>query len=458
LKGQKDKKETLEGVVGDIREVHGALTSAHEALEEANVFAEEQAAAAAAPTPAYETPDLFSWDSPPAPAPAPVYETEPATAPSLNSDEASSVAGVPAAANIMVTLTSDSTSSALSDDLTPSMQSAIHASMMNHHVADDASQHTFNSHMMFGAPDANGGMGGPSPQINHEQPQLTIDPNHGFTPMGGSVSGAPPMGDIMGGPSPTMTPMGMGGPEATPTNVINFSSMQSAPSSFTTQGSVVSQHGSEVSQQPPPPPPPPPPPQQLVPKSPEAAEVESMKKDALRAEQMSHSSQDLVHTLTREVEKLDNKAKRAESEAKGLEAVIKTKGRMGGKKKAKQNYERAKEYAMGERKKASDAQSQLGETRREASKAKKEAENLRQQYEQAELDVATANSVMSANSAANSAAQPSAHVSPVGNASYADPFGGSSYQSSAATTSDPYGMQPMGGSNPGNYPNPFAMG
>jgi septal ring factor EnvC (AmiA/AmiB activator) len=177
----------------------------------------------------------------------------------------------------------------------------------------------------------------------------------------------------------------------------------------------------------------------------------------------------LVSTLKKEVKHLEAAAAKAEEEKKAIESKKK---KIGGKKKQKKEIEKAYEFAMGEQKKVAEAREQLDAARRQSDVAKAEADKLRQQYEEAEVEAATAASYMSVN-ASNSVAPSVGGGSVVAqqhyqqqyqqpaptNDAYADPFGmgASMGQPAAVTASDPYGMGLMGGSANGDYANPFAM-
>ena len=59
--------------------------------------------------------------------------------------------------------------------------------------------------------------------------------------------------------------------------------------------------------------------------SPTAAEVDSMKREAMKAEKSFRQSEDLVRTLSQEVNNLESAAKKAEEEASAIEAASKKK-------------------------------------------------------------------------------------------------------------------------------------
>jgi hypothetical protein len=206
--------------------------------------------------------------------------------------------------------------------------------------------------------------------------------------------------------------------------------------------------------------------------SPTAEQMAQIKNDAEVAEKSYRASQDLVKTLSREVKHLEAAASKAEEDKKAIESK---KVKMGGKKKQKKEIEKAYEFAMGEQKKVQEARQQLDAARRQSGIAKSEAEKLRQQYEEAEVEAATAASYLSVN--ASQSVGPTGSVAPQqqyqqqyqqqqqpapapANDMYSDPFGmGGGGMGLQQADSDPYGMGLMGGSasDGGDYANPFAM-
>ncbi|KAL7473915.1 hypothetical protein ACHAXS_014351 [Conticribra weissflogii] len=417
LKAMKEEKETLEESVKETRETHKALTSATEAVIEASettmhlkarLLAEHARATESASQPV-ETADLFSWDAP-APAPASHSGQKHQSMGPSHWDAPAQVAA-PVQSLRIDTNDADDDVSKFGDNQSVYTQSQNTSQVPN-------------------------GMPNQTPFGGGYQ---SNDVNNAFFPMGGAPAPAPaetPMGgsslydtDFMGG---GMTPMG--GSQPAPT-----------PSAADTNQDRSYRVSSGAQQLPPPV------------NSPTAKEVEALKKEALKAEKSFRTSEDLVRTLSREVESLESAARRAEEEAKKHETTSqKKKGSfVSGKKKAKKEYEKAAEIAAAERKKADDARQQLVAAQNETAAARKEAEQLRQQYEQAEIEAATAASYMSvqAENAKLHGQQP-----PVpGSNQYNDPFGGISIGGNNTNSSNPYGMGLMGG-NPhdqGDYANPF---
>jgi len=420
LKAMKDEKETLEEAVKETRETHEALTSATEAVVEASestmhlkaqLLAEHAKAAEAASQPV-ETADLFSWD---APAPAPVSHT----GQHLDNNQSMGTSHWEAPAQVAAPVQS--------------------LRIYTNDADDDVSKFGDNQSVFTQNQNANEIPNGMPNQTPFGGGYQSNDNNNAFFPMGGAPAPAPaetPMGgaslydtDYMGG---GMTPLGRSLPAPTPS---------AADMNHDRSHSI----SSAAQQQPPPV------------NSPTAKEVEALKKEALKAEKSFRTSEDLVRTLSREVESLEFAAKRAEEEAKKHESTSqKKKGSfVSGKKKAKKEYEKAVEIAAAERKKADDAREQLIAAQNETTAARKEAEQLRQQYEQAEIEAATAASYMSVQAEnAKNHGQPA--LAPATN-QYDDPFGGISLGGNNMNSLNPYGMGLMGGNaqNQGDYANPF---
>jgi hypothetical protein len=425
LKAQKDKKETLEESVKDARETYDALVSATEAVTEANealmmehakVVAATASAKAAEkeqhePAVSVQTADLFSWDSAPAPAP-------------ISMDPLETETTVPATGMGMA-WGSDAAPSIPLPSEHPVIETAHQATVKNE---DEASRYG-EALSVYTAQTANNGVptqhGGYQPNVAEVPPANTAFP----FPMGGApATVATPMamdggqgalvpsniqsnpyGGFMGGDQSVMSPMGVAPPAVTLTAVEQ------------------------------------PTPQKI--NSPTAAEVDSMKREAMKAEKSFRQSEDLVRTLSQEVNNLESAAKKAEEEASAIEAASKKKkgSFVGGKKKVKKELEKAQEYANAERQKVIGAREQLSAAQREAEKSRKEAEQLRQQCEKAEIEAATAASYVSAHAEAPTPIQPASN-------GYSDPFG-MNYGNS-----ENYGMGLMGGSSQNqDYSNPFAM-
>jgi septal ring factor EnvC (AmiA/AmiB activator) len=420
LKAQKEKKESLETAVEETRETYDALNSATEALVEANEDAmahqAKAVAAAAAAKEEAEAPsaDLFSWDSP-APAAAgaaPVpLESEP-----MGQQEAPAPAmqamGTPWGEQPGQPVASEPPVVADAGSVYSSVpQPPVVADAGSVYSTSSAQQSVTGANVWGGA---NGYGGDISQQTMPQQVPTNQYPNNMMNGLG-----AQPMQQNM------MTP------------VVNTAAQPV-------------QHLPTI-------------------ESPTAEQIDQLKKDALIAEKSFRSSKDLVSTLKKEVKHLEAAAAKAEEEKKAIESKKK---KIGGKKKQKKEIEKAYEFAMGEQKKVAEAREQLDAARRQSDVAKAEADKLRQQYEEAEVEAATAASYMSVN-ASNSVAPSVGGGSVVAqqhyqqqyqqpaptNDAYADPFGmgASMGQPAAVTASDPYGMGLMGGSANGDYANPFAM-
>lgn len=420
----------------------------------------------AVPAPAVETADLFSWDAAPVPsgaaeamsawgsdAPSVQNDSEPAPAPWGSTD----------AASVSHSVHSQGGTSAAGGPQTPLRDT-------------DGGRDSMNDY-------STGGMGNPNPY------------GMGMGAMGGGGGGADLFGgDFMGGAAPppqqpVMALMGGGVPE--PLSFDTGSVAPSVPPSVAPTPvaaaatpdrgySNVADRGSFASEAPPPAPQPTPTHHQQYaadhqqyaavtgPPSPTKAELESLKGQTIKAEKSFRSCADLVRSISTEVNKLESAAKKAEADMKAMEdKKDKKKGSFTGggkKKKAKKEYEKAMEVANQERTKVEEAKAQLLAAEREADKAKNQMEEMRQTYEQMELEAATAASYISVQQShsmqSNSVAGGYSQQQQGG---YSDPFGGGMMHHAPAPTpasgSDPYGGMGLMGGDPGggggDYSNPF---
>eukprot|EP00984_Skeletonema_dohrnii_P011112 scaffold4418_cov86-Skeletonema_dohrnii-CCMP3373.AAC.3 len=458
LKAQKDKKDSLETAVEESRETVDALNAATEALVEANENAmahqakavadaaaakeeAEEAAAAAAPSA-----DLFSWDSPaPTPAAAPTMQQAPAPdamqgmgAPWGEQPIASELpapAPVADAGSVYSTASASAWGGASAVGGMPQQPAS---------VADAGSVYSTNSvHRDSGFSSAN--------SVQRDTSFYSASERNSSMGSMQQHPMAPPANQYPAG-------MGMGAP---PQPMMQQQQQQTmmAPTVNTASQPV----------------------QQQLPtiESPTAEQIEQIKNDALVAEKSFRASKDLVKTLSKEVKHLESAAAKAEEEKKAIESK---KVKMGGKKKQKKEIEKAYEFAMGEQKKVQEARQQLDAARRQSDIAKNEADKLRQQYEEAEVEAATAASYLSVNASHSMAAgsvgptgsvapqqqyqqqyqqpqqQQYQQPAPTNDMFSSDPFGmGGGGMGVQQAESDPYGMGLMGGSADGEYSNPFAM-
>ena len=442
LKSQTEKKESLETAVDETQESLDALNMATEALVEANENAmAHQAKAVAGAAAAKEeaeaaapSADLFSWDvAAPTPAAAPV--TQQAPAPSMKG------MGAPWGEQPGQPIASESEPAAVPVADAGSVYSTI----------SDRKLSAANTGAWGGDASAYGGVPQPAPvadagsvySTNSAQQSSAVNSELWNT----QQAMVPPTNQNSAGM------MGMGAPQP----MMHQQQTMMAPTVNTAAQPV----------------------QQQLPtiESPSNEQMESYKKDALVAEKSFKSSKDLVKTLSKEVKHLEKAAIKAEDEKKAVESK---KVKMGGKKKQKKEIEKAYEFVMGEQQKVEEARQQLEAARRQSDIAKSEADKLRRQFEDAEVEAATAASYLSVN-ASHSVAPGS--VGPTGSVSsqqqqfqlqqqyqqqyqqpaptndmYSDPFGmGGGGMGQQQAASDPYGMGLMGGSADGEYSNPFAM-
>jgi len=206
------------------------------------------------------------------------------------------------------------------------------------------------------------------------------------------------------------------------------------------------------------------------PPSPTKAELQSLKGETLKAENLFRSTSVMVRQFSTEVDKLESAAQKAQAEVQTLEPKTK-KGSFGGKKKkAKKEYEKAMEIANREKSKVANAREQLAGAEKVANNAKNQMVEMRQKYEQMELEAATAASVQEGRSGEVSMGvhqgqqqqyaqqqQYGQQQQLAGANQYSDPFGGGQMQAAApAAGGESYGMGGgMGGGVGGDYDNPF---
>ncbi|KAL7542383.1 hypothetical protein ACHAXR_011738 [Thalassiosira sp. AJA248-18] len=495
LKVQMEEKGSLEAQVTVARETHEALTSAHEAVTEASELAMAQQAKAVAaaavareeeaelsvipppePAPVVETADLFSWEAPAPAAPVPAVQeavnnpmsmmSSPwgADAPSVHSSSNPNMMGggggqqelAPHQGSV------DSQQEQQPAWVSSDNASVAHSVQSNHGAAaapptpqkeehqDHFSVYTTTTGTMSNNPNPYGGFQG----MGMGAPVAPMMGGGGGDLFGGAMGGAPPAA-----PQPVMAPMG--GPDPQQHHLTPPVTPQ-RNTAYDEQIAAAASH-----EQPPPP----------ASKSPTKAELDALKSKTDKAEKDFQSSISLVRSISVEVNQLESAAKKAESEMKTLEGKKKKGSFVGGKKKAKKEYEKAMGVAHQELNKVKEAKAQLAAAERESENAKREMEEYRQKYEQLELEAATAASYISVQqqqqqqgghqrSDSQSAGGHSAAAGGMPPANqYADPFGtmNQNYHASApaaTASSDPYGMGLMGGApggDGGDYANPFAM-
>eukprot|EP00581_Thalassiosira_minuscula_P007762 CAMPEP_0183711824 /NCGR_PEP_ID=MMETSP0737-20130205/7201_1 /TAXON_ID=385413 /ORGANISM="Thalassiosira miniscula, Strain CCMP1093" /LENGTH=1113 /DNA_ID=CAMNT_0025940391 /DNA_START=66 /DNA_END=3407 /DNA_ORIENTATION=+ len=480
LKMQMEKKESLEAQVAEARETQEALTSATEAIDHANEFAMSQQAKAVAvaagfkeeaesviPPPApVQTGDLFGWDAP-APAPTPAAPASDVPAPAMQQD------AMPAwGQEAQQPVPQPNSEDKLPAWGAPSDAASVQGSVHN----DTAVRDTFGSFdgasVSAHSVQKEDGHRGSIDSMGDRGTGMSMNPNPygGFQgipdPMGGGggnadLFGAPLGGQIGGGSAAWGAPSSQQQQPMMNTPMGGSSQVSEWDSQSVTSHSVAPSVAPSVAQTPmaahtptrndfnsaapaqvPPPHPP----------SPSKKELESLKSETQRAEKSFQTSLSLVRSISTEVSNLESVAKKAEIDMKTLETK-KKKGSFGGKKKAKKEYEKAVEIANGEKRKVSDAREQLAAAERESDKAKKQMEECRHKFEQAELEAATAASYLSVQQSNNSS-MTSAQTSDKG---YSDPFGMGQPVPSNSSSADPYGMGGVMGGGGGDYANPFAM-
>jgi hypothetical protein len=195
------------------------------------------------------------------------------------------------------------------------------------------------------------------------------------------------------------------------------------------------------------------------PKSHTKEELESVKSLAMQADQSFRAKSELVRKLSTDVQALESALHQAEAAIGGGGGEGNGGGGGGsrnffGKKKAKKKeYEAAVEAAQTERVKVDEARAKLALAQREERESRDEMERLRQQYEEMEMEAATAQSMMTA----------SGYQLPPQNqynkvySIVQDENGRGGTLVSAPASSDPYGMNvpTMATGGGGDYDNPF---
>jgi len=485
LKIQMERKESLETQVTDARETNEALSSAAEAVADANEVAMAQqakavAAAAAAkeepPLAPVETGDLFSWD---APAPAPTTMNDEGMSAWGSEAPQQPVAVDPSVDSWGGTPNMNNNAASMHIGIEPGGRPSDAASVSGHSV----SGHSVHSNQGGGVLPANVGMDARRESLGgYSAGGMSSNPNPyggfgGFPdPMGGGGAEENLFGMPLGGmkgdggstawrnpedvpPQPLGGPLGQGDGA---NNTTAFDHQVAASLAFVQEDtqSIVSSIAPTpkaavtpaVNHSPP----------RNQPPSPSKAELESLKSKTTQVEKNFQTKLSLVRSMSTEVTKLESVYKKAEIDMKTMETK-KKKGSFGGKKKAKKEYEKALGIANQEKLKVREAKAQLAIAEQEAEKTKREMEESRSKYEQMELEAATAASYLSVQESGStmSTAMPSESMPMGGSNQYSDPFGSGMIQtaaSSASSSGDPYSMGVMGGGGGGgDYENPFTM-
>lgn len=195
------------------------------------------------------------------------------------------------------------------------------------------------------------------------------------------------------------------------------------------------------------------------PKSPTREELESVKSLAMQADQSSRAKSELVRKLSTDVQVLELALHQAEAAigggGEGNGGGGSSRKIFGKKKAKKKEYEAAVEAAQTERSKVDEARAKLAMAQREESDSRNEMERLRQQYEEMEMEAATAQSMMTA----SGYQQPPQNQYNKVYSIVRDEHGRGGALVSAPVSSDPYGMNvstmatSSGGG--GDYDNPF---
>eukprot|EP00542_Grammatophora_oceanica_P015991 CAMPEP_0194039652 /NCGR_PEP_ID=MMETSP0009_2-20130614/11757_1 /TAXON_ID=210454 /ORGANISM="Grammatophora oceanica, Strain CCMP 410" /LENGTH=1039 /DNA_ID=CAMNT_0038682559 /DNA_START=18 /DNA_END=3137 /DNA_ORIENTATION=- len=189
-----------------------------------------------------------------------------------------------------------------------------------------------------------------------------------------------------------------------------------------------------------------------------ADDVQKMKDRALEAERSSAEAHDTFQTLAAEADKLRSAADQAESDARTKQAKANEKpkkkvfgGR--GKKKELKEAEDAANDAAAKKKHFLELQTQANNAQTLAMESRREAEKLKQEAEQAELNLASAASVAEAHEkdmTATKAAMDSAPTQTNGFQEASAPAGYPSYGVEASQAPSPFGGAPSYGAAPAN--------
>lgn len=193
------------------------------------------------------------------------------------------------------------------------------------------------------------------------------------------------------------------------------------------------------------------------PKSPTREELEFVKSLAMQADQSFRAKSELVRKISVDVQQLESALHQAEAaiggggEGNGGGSSRKIFGK---KKAKKKEYEAAVEAAQTERLKVDEARAKLVLAQREENDSRNEMERLRQQYEEMEMEAATAQSLTTASGYQQPQNQHNKVYSII-----RDEHGRGGTLVSAPASSDPYGMNvPMVATSSGgggDYDNPF---
>ncbi|KAL3826806.1 hypothetical protein ACHAXA_000632 [Cyclostephanos tholiformis] len=406
LKVQVGKKESLEAQLAEAKATHESLAAAAAVVEEANELAMKYAARAvaaaaaatedgssepvAAPAPGIvETADFFSWDDPPAPAPAPLDGIDKSSSePSRGMWGSSESVATP-----------DRGDGHYRGDSASVITMGTNASYMKYGVLGGE----------MGAPIDEGMGGGPTTHHDNFIPEPTG-----------------PIYPEYSAPSPNAGQYQIESTASSPTKAFIPEPMKPIYPEYQPTEPIAS--------------------------SPTKAELDALKSKTLKAEQSFRSYSDLVRSISHDVEKLESAARKAEAEASAI-AGSKSKSKMSfGKSKAKKEYESALQTAQLEREKVEEAKAKLALAERNAEDAKMEMEQLRQKYEEMEMEAATVQSYLSVQKEAYNGHQQAAKQQSAAGCYQPQNQYNDAFSNSVGTHG--YGMI---NSMDGDYDNPFAM-
>jgi len=143
---------------------------------------------------------------------------------------------------------------------------------------------------------------------------------------------------------------------------------------------------------------PPPPQPPAVQSAMSAEQIEELKAQAVKMDEVSREAESMQRTLAEKADNLKQIAEQADEEAKAKKAAAEEKKKKkfgGGKKNALKEAEQAEKDAEEKRQQANNAHSEFSNAQTQSLKARKAADEYRRQAEQAELEAAAAMSVVS---------------------------------------------------------------
>ncbi|CAB9509662.1 Epidermal growth factor receptor substrate 15 [Seminavis robusta] len=405
LKAAQEKKGVLNDLIGEAEATKEAIDTAHQGIQ-ASIQAAHAAPPQPAPAPAFEG-DLFGFGAAPAPAPPAM-----APGPSFDANAQPNPYGQQAAAPVPFSVAAPAPAAGARHQIetVSSDDSSAPGQGDDEDAGDQGAQGQPESVFRSNEP----GQGAPPPNMMQGQ---GAPPN--MMGQGPPQPGMMPAPDAMGNPQYNQfgqnaqqqpPPQGnpyqgisyeqpfSGNPTPSPISPHNRQSSISSQISFEVMGGgpgPENQFGQ------------PPPPGNtaddddssdgFIQPAPSMDEINELKSRAKEAEDLARDSEDTLRAMMDEADRLRRAADKAEVEArqKAAEASEKKSGMLGGgkKKKSMKEASQAKTDAEAKKKKFLAAQSAANDAQAVAMETKREAEKVRKMAEQAELDAAAAASM-----------------------------------------------------------------